>query len=166
MATDYSILLSTVPDAILRNLRHEAEQDAHYVIKLLDVLGIHCSTKKGDALCLPADFLLDLGAWARLLRWEMLGITRHLDAGIGSAEQVLMDAFRRLAQPEQTQNVELPSRWAQLIHLSAKRMACSGQELLSTEVLLSGADSADDTMLDSLAQFLWQNRHHGRPNEN
>ncbi|MDB6085821.1 MAG: hypothetical protein JWN43_3702 [Gammaproteobacteria bacterium] len=161
MAAIDSPLLPQIPPSLLRSLVRDALEDAQNVIRLLEALGIH-PRAEGVTLFLPAEFLLGLGAWARLFRWERLGITLHRDSGIGSADEVLRRVFLQLAQKQEDESAFGPSLWNRLIHFTARRLACTGQELLGAEVTLQENQSDDEALLDALAHFIWQNRHHGR----
>ena len=86
--------LAEVVSAVARHV----ERDAERVRQLLSALELHPTPER--PIQLSAGFLFHLGMALRFLVWEAQGIDIHLQAGMPTARQTILDAFRSLHDPD------------------------------------------------------------------
>src|SRR5437868_5648101 len=93
--------LAAYPPELIERVADQAARDAQLAANILDEAGL--APSPGGVRSFPAEFLLELGAAARLLAWESAGLELHRQAGLPAAREALQmafrDAARRLADP-------------------------------------------------------------------
>jgi hypothetical protein len=145
-----------IPDELAAAVASEAARDAENVAVFLSELGI--TPSNDHRVQFPAAFLLALGAALRLLMWESSNLRFHQDSGLPGAERAIIDAFRHLelsAEDEIRHFSHLPRK---VVALFADRFAWHGRADLNADVVLDD-HVQEDTLLDALAQLLWDARH-------
>jgi len=145
------------PSDLVTALRIEASHDAEMVAGFLDVF---CKTSAGQCLTdnperLTRDFLLALAAAMRLYRWEMSGVLTHLQTGLPSAHEALVDVWRSNIDAEAAARMAgLPRK----VHsLFEGHFAWASGEELRADVAIG--DVENEKLLEAIADFLWENRH-------
>jgi hypothetical protein len=162
-AASCPISLHQLPPELRQAVAQGAADDAERVAAFLDALGLRPSGE-GTArvpLRLPTYFLVGLGAALRLLAWEQRGLRVHREAGLPPAHEALRNVFRAVAADAPLAEKEQAARRLRrrVLGVFIARLAWDGRALLGADVELGEAD--EDTLIDALAQFLWQNRHDG-----
>src|SRR4051812_5772611 len=79
------------PAELIDGVAAEAAEDADRVALFLRYLGLVPTPEA--PVRLDADFLLELGAALRLLKWEGAGLTIHREAGLPAARHALERTF-------------------------------------------------------------------------
>src|SRR4051794_14365383 len=130
MATSPSSPLDPFPDELVAAVAFEARRDANGVASLLEALGFVPTPQ--SPIRLDADFLLELAAAMRLLDWERNGIHTHLAAGLPTASEIIIQAFRNLAESGMIPHGgEIPRR---VMGLFVDRFAWHGRRELDATV--------------------------------
>jgi hypothetical protein len=146
--------LSDFPPELIESVAANAEAEADRVASFLDRVGL--GPLPGGTRRLPSDFLLNLGAALRLRAWEVAGITVHREDGLPTPA----DAVRRVLADAAAGTVRAttPDPWLSRadFRLSIDRLAWTGRRDLAAEVVIEVPD--EDTLVESLAQFLWKHR--------
>jgi hypothetical protein len=154
--TSSNALLESYPPELIARVTDQATQDAEIVVDLLHAFSL--APSDGSERSFPADFLLELGAAARVLAWEVQGLALlqggvRLPAG-DAIRRVFEDTTRRLRDPS------APAATLELVYavfrLSMERLAWTGPRDLQAEIMLDFPD--EDALVESLAQILWDNR--------
>jgi hypothetical protein len=138
----------------------DAEYMASLVIAFLEGLGMlpPRGQRRPNPVGLPAEFLLELAAVLRIAAWERAGLRDSLCRGLPPAEEALDDLFRRyvpvagLEQPERRSSTLAMD----VFKISLSRLAWEARGALRTDVVLDRP--ADDLLLESMADFLWEHR--------
>jgi len=148
--------LAPYPPELIERVADQAARDAHLTANLLDEAGL--APLPGGVRSFPAEFLLELGAAARLLAWESAGLELHRQAGLPAARDAIgmafRDAARRLADPAAIAPGQPLSR--AVFRLTLERLAWVGPRDLRAEILLDAPD--EDALVEALARFLWDRR--------
>jgi hypothetical protein len=131
-------------------IAREAARDGEAVCRFLDRLGIKATP--GKTIPISAKFLVHLAAGLRLLYWDQRGFQFHRDAGLPDGRQTVNDAFRLYRDLDHDPTPLLNA----VVGLYVDRLAWHGPSELGTDVVLDEPD--EDMLLDSLADFLWENR--------
>ena len=105
--------------------------------------------------------LVGLAAALRLRAWEQSGLRAHQEAGLPTADEALREVFRAITAPAPLSEKEQAARQlgTQVLGVLIRRLAWNGRTLLDADLELGEAD--EDTLVDALALFLWENRHGG-----
>jgi hypothetical protein len=175
--------LDQFPPELIRYAAEEAERDATDMAAFLAEAGV--VPEPGRPIGVAPGILLDLGAVARLRRWEAAGITVHREAGLPTARAalhrvigMLLARFVDLATPGTDGNfVRDVSRLVERLRasggdqaatavagdlhravarLTLTRFAWAARPELGADVVLDVRD--DDALVETLAQFLWTHR--------
>lgn len=137
------------PDELIAAVALEAEADAQSVVAFMRQLGMEFSPEKPHGL--SPDLLLFLGAVLRLASWENSGLQIHLDAGLPSAKEAFVDAYRSVVeQGKPTVGSDLSNA---VLALFIERFAWNGRRDLNAAIVLDSID--EDAALDALAELLW-----------
>jgi hypothetical protein len=145
----------------------DAEYMASLVIAFLEGLGMlpPRRQRRPNPVGLPAEFLSELAAVLRIAAWERAGFRDSLCRGLPPADEALDDLFRRYVpgagpgQPERRSSTLAMD----VFKISLGRLAWEARATLRADVVLG--KPADDLLLESLADFLWEHRRVGRPEE-
>lgn len=138
----------------------EAARDAENVAVFLRDLGFVPTVDR--PVRLPPAFLLHLGAALRLWAWESSGLQVHLNSGLPRAEGAIVDAFGSLAHELKAEGPHPAELSRKVLALFAGRLAWHGRRDLDADVVLDDHDD-DDTLLNALAELLWDARHVPEP---
>jgi hypothetical protein len=155
--TESNATLTAYPPELIARVTDQATQDAEFVIELLR--GLSLAPSDGSKRWFPPEFLLGLGAAARVCAWESQGIALlqggvRLSAG-DAILRVFEDTTRRLRDPS------TPASALEFVYvvfrLNTERLAWTGPRDLQAEIMLDFPD--EDALVESMAQILWNNRH-------
>jgi hypothetical protein len=147
-------------EAVARAAMRDADLVGHFLV----ALGLR--PEAGRPARLPAGLLLDLGAAMRLLAWEAAGLDPGRIAGLPTAHEAVLSAFRdatpaRPGEPPAGTSAPPPvgppgSLAARALEAFARHFAWAGHLELGADVALDAAD--EDALLEAVADFLWTNR--------
>jgi hypothetical protein len=154
--TESKATLAAYPPELIARVTEQATQDAENVAILLQAFSL--APSDGSKRSYPAEFLLEVGAAARVLVWEMHGIGLFQRGVRLTAGDILLrvfeDATRRLRDPS------TPASTLEFVyvvfHLNTERLAWTGPRDLQAEIMLDFPD--EDVLVESMAQLLWDNR--------
>jgi hypothetical protein len=154
--TNSHAALAAYPPELIARVTDQATQDAEIVIVLLQAFSL--APPDGSERFFPAEFLLEVGAAARVLAWEVQGIAFSQGGVRLTAGDILLRVFedtaRRLRDPS------APAARFDLVdavfRLNMERLAWTGPRDLQAEIMLDFPD--EDALVESLAQILWDNR--------
>jgi len=112
---------------------------------------------KSDLPVGPAvDFLLDLGALARVAECEDAKLSRHLPADFPAADEI-RDEMRNALQGTSRYSSTGISRRLLVTWLAC--FAWDGRNVLGGDVVVQGSPMESEDVIERLAEFLWKNRH-------
>ena len=132
-----------------------AEGDADAVIESLRLMGVPSGTP------LPASFVLGLAAALRVKTWERQGIFIHFEAGLPDSRRLLVDLFTRLFTSAVDDLKAFGfGLWYWVLELATSRLAWSGASEIGSDILVG--DVNEEMFVETLANFLWANRHGGK----
>jgi hypothetical protein len=148
--------VESIEPPILQALRDLAESDAGAVADFLRTLGLlGRKSSRAKLLFLPAETLHAIGIALRLRTWELNGVTVHVDAGLPSASQLF--AFIRQFLSGLELQVVVDRLSACLVLIYHDNFAWAGIGELGADVQLITSD--EETLVDQMAQFIWENRN-------
>ncbi|MCE9527936.1 MAG: hypothetical protein K8R36_17990 [Planctomycetales bacterium] len=148
--------VESIEPPILQALRDIAESDAEAVAEFLRTLGLlGRKSSRAKPLFLPAETLLAIGLALRLRAWELNGVTVHVDAGLPSASQLF--AFIRQFLSGLELQVVVDRLSACLVLIYHDNFAWAGISEMGTDVQVIASD--DETLVEQMAQFIWENRN-------
>src|SRR4051812_4778876 len=156
-ATGSPAARSEFPTDLVDRVVGQAAEDADRVAGLLGAMGL--APPPGEVRRVPAEFLLDLGAASRLIAWEAQGLTMHIEAGLPSAKQALLDALQNFLKRRSDPSAPHSSLGADLLAFVVQRLAWRGPACLGAEILLDVPD--EDVLIDAVARILWRGCHAG-----
>jgi hypothetical protein len=137
----------SVPSEFVEAIVGLASQAADRVTEFLHDLEEH-----GVRLIpLPRVCLLELGAALTLASWEREGILIHRNLGLPSAAIAIRAALDSLLL-----EAPKPTLLRRVLDVFEQRFAWQGFGDLAAAVIIEGTN--DDTLVDALAQYLWDNR--------
>jgi hypothetical protein len=156
--TESKATLAAYPPELIARVTEQATQDAENVAILLQAFSL--APSDGSERSYPAEFLVEVGVAARVLVSEMHGIGLFQRGVRLTAGDILLRVFedttRRLRDPS------APASTLDLVdavfRLNMERLAWTGPRDLQAEIMLDFPD--EDALVESLAQILWNNRHH------
>lgn len=134
-------------------LQQETSADADRVIGFLRLIGFPFSKK--NPISLPPDFLRTLATALRLIEWERLGFTLHLEQGLPSGQQVLDHVFNVAPLPASAPDKEKLDAKVGLLALA--HFAWQARRQVGATVALDLL--VEDSALETVAEFLWTHRH-------
>jgi hypothetical protein len=94
-----------------------------------------------------------------MLAWEAQGFIAHRNAGLPGGREVVLGAFRWLAEPGRVD----PSLPVRVLSILVNRFSWAARAELDSDVLLDGLDSDDGVA--AVAEFLWAARHRRTPEQ-
>ena len=156
MVTTTQSHIPELPAELVSAVTGEAYRDADRVNVFLKALGL--VPRAGRQLQLPATFLLDLGAALRLMCWEQCGVCIHLHAGLPSARQALLEVLRSLTTEPDSSGTSTSALPYKVMLLFVERFAWNGWPKLGADVTLELAHADEESLLEALADFLWEHR--------
>ena len=154
---------SEYPAELIRFAADEAGRDAADVTAFLAVAGL--APQAGETRGFPPGILLDLGAVARLRRWEAAGYAVHVEAGLPTARAALNHVVEMLieAAANRTALATAGALGRAVFDLMVCRFAWTARQELGSDIVLDGSN--EDALVEALAQFLWARRHDGPATE-
>jgi hypothetical protein len=169
MASLDAPLLSGIPDDLVQAVAYQAARDAEIVCLFLRHLGIQPSLR-GEGIVpvrLPSSLLLGLAGGLRLYLWENNGARAALPVELPNAGEAIGNLMIAAADPGQTDRLNAIAHDLafRVFRAWVDHFAWHGRATWDADVLLG---QAEETLLDELADFLWENRHalQAQPGEN
>jgi hypothetical protein len=102
---------------------------------------------------------VDVWACVRILNWELDGVTTHRHAGLPHApaeiRKILEKILDEAMKPNSTE--EFGHLGEKVYRLMLENFAWAGPQELNTEIEFDPSDD-DDTFVEKMALFLWENR--------
>ena len=147
----------SLPDEYRDFLVADAERSADRVMAWLNHFGI------SRTVALPAELLIGFDLALRFETWEQNSISEHLKAGLPSALQVMKRVLSLMEVSELQAYVDRLG--LQVIIVQRESLAWQAGGALGADVAIV-ADDDEDAFLDTMADFLWDNRHNSKRREN
>jgi hypothetical protein len=149
--------LPQLPSGMVRSMEAYAREDADLVgIFLRDLCGL--PTSPDHPVHLPADFLVDLAAALRLFVWQDTGIDPTRIADLPEPVTALRDVVRQVVPNGSGTRTDVPpgDLSARVLATYVERFAWLARLDLAVDVTLGPVDG--ESLLDALADFLWESR--------
>ncbi|MDB5391722.1 MAG: hypothetical protein JWM11_7368 [Planctomycetaceae bacterium] len=161
-----ALSLSDFEPDFLTAVMINATAEADGVSQLLNLWDIKVQSESGEARPrqFASEFYLALGVGLRFWAWEDSKIYFHLEVGLPSGKEVILNALQLVSGSELKELSErLNITSLRLIH---DRFVWLAKNEMTVD--LGFQNQLDDEQLDAIADFLWNNRHiqsiHGETN--
>ena len=153
VALESADVLSFAPDALVQAVTQLAERQADLTADWLESAGY----PPYGPLNVPAAFLLELAAVLQLGEWERQNVLDHLDVKLPSYRQAADElAARTRLGPKEFQGPHATSLSMLVNTVWIERFAWDGPSMLQADIVFGDCD--DDSLVERLAEFLWQHR--------
>jgi hypothetical protein len=152
-----AISLSDFEPDFLTAVMNNAADEAESVVHLLNLWDIKVQSRSGEShpRQFTSEFYLALGVGLRFWAWEESKICFHLEAGLPSGKQVILNTLQLVSGSELKEMAEtLNITSLRLFHDCFVWTAKNEQE-----VDLGFQNQINEEQLDAIADFLWNNRH-------
>jgi hypothetical protein len=149
---------------LIQHVREVAATDAEAVSIYLKRLESAAGTERIRPM-LTAEFLIGLSVVLRLARWEAEGLNDSSVADLPAARDLLDALFDYTAELQGTMSC-IGDLGARVLRITIERLSWYGPAMFGADISVSPlTDQDEDSILDAIAEFLWNNRFKGRVNK-